>query len=78
MLFRSFGQIGSAMGVAVIGVVFFGVVGTNFSPGNLRDAFESAIWVSLAAVALTGLSSFLLPSVAQVVAHKQQSEEVAD
>lgn len=74
----TFGQIGSAVGVAVIGVVFFGVVGTNFSPGNLRDAFESAIWVSLAAVALTGLSSFLLPSVAQVVAHKQQSEEVAD
>lgn len=70
----TFQQVGSAVGVAVIGVVFFGAVGTNFSPSNLRDAFEAAIWVSLVAVVLTGLFSFMLPGVAQVARHKIDSE----
>ena len=72
---NTFGQVGSALGVAVIGVIFFDIVGSNFSPSNLRAAFLGAIWVSLIAVILTGLSSLLLPSVSQVAAHKQASED---
>jgi MFS family permease len=72
---NTFGQVGSALGVAVIGVIFFDIVGSNFSPSNLRAAFLGAIWVSFIAVILTGLSSLLLPSVSQVAAHKQASED---
>jgi hypothetical protein len=75
---NTFQQVGGALGVAVIGVVFFGIVGENFSPANLRDAFSAAIWVSLIAVVLTGLSSFLLPSVSQVVAHKRAAENILE
>jgi hypothetical protein len=44
----------------------------------LRDAFSAAIWVSLIAVVLTGLLSFLLPSVSQVAAHKRAAESMAE
>jgi EmrB/QacA subfamily drug resistance transporter len=73
---NTFQQVGGALGVAVISVIFFDVVGDNFSPASLREAFEVAIWVPLVAVALTGLSSLLLPSVAQMVAHNQAAESL--
>ncbi len=63
-----------AIGVAVISVVFFDVVGVNYSPAGLRDGFELAIWVPLVSVALTGLTSFLLPTVSQMVAHNLAAE----
>jgi hypothetical protein len=73
---NTFQQVGGALGVAVISAIFFDVVGVNFSPAGLREAFEVAIWVPLVAVALTGLSSFLLPSAAQMVAHNKAAEEL--
>lgn len=66
---NTFQQVGGAIGVAVISVIFFDVVGTNFSPARLRDAFELAIWAPLVSVVLTGLFSLLLPSAAHMVAH---------
>ena len=68
---NTFQQVGGALGVAVISVIFFDVVGVNFSPAGLRDAFEAAMWVPLVAVTLTGVSSLLLPSVSQMFAHTQ-------
>jgi hypothetical protein len=64
-------QVGGAIGVAVISVLFFDAVGANFSPAGLRGAFEVAIWAPLVAVALTGLSSLLLPSHAALAAPKK-------
>jgi predicted MFS family arabinose efflux permease len=75
---NTFQQVGGAIGIAVIGVVFFNVVGTNFSPAGLRDGFEAAIWVPLVAVVLTGISSFLLPSVSQMVAHNLAVENSSE
>lgn len=72
---NTFLQVGGATGVAVISVAFFEVVGANFTAGGLRDGFEAAIWVPLIAVALTGLSSFLLPTVSQMTAHNLAAEE---
>lgn len=72
---NTFGQVGGALGTAVISVIFFDKVGINFSPAGMRSAFEVAIWVPLVAVALTGLSSLLLPSTAQMVAHNKALEE---
>lgn len=73
---NTFQQVGGAIGVAVISVIFFDVVGTNFSPAGLRDGFELAIWAPLVSVVLTGVSSFLLPSVAQMLAHNKAAEEL--
>lgn len=73
---NTFQQVGGAIGVAVISVIFFDVVGANFSPAGLRDGFELAIWAPLVSVVLTGLSSFLLPSVAQMAAHNKAVEEL--
>ena len=70
----TFQQVGSAIGIAVVGVVFFGTVGDAFSPAGLRDAFLAGIWIPITALALAALVSFLLPSVSQVAAHKVESE----
>ena len=70
----TFQQVGSAIGVAVVGVVFFGTVGDAFSPAALRDAFLAGIMVPITALVLAALASFLLPSVSQVAAHKAESE----
>lgn len=72
---NTFQQVGGAIGVAIISVVFFDVVGKNFSPAGLRDGFELAIWVPLVAVALTAVASFLLPSASQMVAYNKALEE---
>jgi hypothetical protein len=73
---NTFQQVGGALGVAVISVIFFDKVGINFSPAGLRDAFEVAIWVPLVGVTLTGLSSFWLPSVAALAAHYKAVESL--
>lgn len=70
----TFQQVGSAIGVAVVGVVFFGIVGVSFTPNVLRDAFLGGIWVPITALALAAIASFLLPSVAQVAAHKADAD----
>ena len=72
----TFQQVGGAIAIAVIGVVFFGVADDNFSPSGLREAFDAAVWVTLGAVALTGAASFFLPSVSQVAAHKEAAEAI--
>ncbi|MEY3934347.1 MAG: hypothetical protein RLZZ606_946 [Actinomycetota bacterium] len=72
---NTFQQVGGAIGVAIISVVFFDVVGQNFSPAGLREGFELAIWVPLVAVALTAVASFLLPSASQMVAYNKALEE---
>ena len=74
----TFQQVGSAIGVAVVGVVFFGAVGEAFTPNVLRDAFLAGMWVPMSALALAALASLLLPSVKQVAAHKAAVEITQD
>lgn len=63
-------QVGAALGVAVIGTVFFGIVGTSYDEGSLRDGLVAACWVAAGGYALSALSSLLLPSRAQVQQHQ--------
>ena len=77
-VFGTFQQVGSAIGVAVVGVVFFGVVGVSFTPTVLRDAFLAAMWVPISALGLSAIASFLLPGVAQVAAHKAEAEHTLE
>jgi hypothetical protein len=70
-------QVGAAFGVAVAGVVFFGVVGTTYTPASLRSAMLAAGWVPVAGYALSALASLLLPARADVLAHvEQQAREL--
>lgn len=74
----TFQQVGSAIGIAVVGVVFFGIVGVEFTPDALREAFLGGIWVPISALVLAAVASFLLPSVAQVAAHKIDAERALE
>jgi hypothetical protein len=67
-------QVGSALGVAVVGVIFFGVVGVDFSPATLRDAFLAGMWVPITALSLSVIAAYFLPSVAAVKRHKAEAE----
>ncbi|MFT6534880.1 MAG: EmrB/QacA subfamily drug resistance transporter [Alpinimonas sp.] len=67
-------QVGSALGVAVVGVIFFGVVGVDFSPATLRDAFLAGMWVPITALLLSLVAAYFLPSVAAVKRHKAEAE----
>ncbi len=72
-------QVGAALGVAVAGTVFFGVVGTSYVVGSLRDGLVAACWVAAAGYTLAALASLLLPSREQVLAHHEALErELAD
>src|SRR6218665_1215637 len=75
-VFGTVQQVGSALGVAVIGVVFFGIAGTQFTPGVLRDGFISSMWVPIIALIISAVATFFLPSVAAVRQHKIDAEVV--
>jgi EmrB/QacA subfamily drug resistance transporter len=67
-------QVGAALGVAVIGTVFFSVVGTAYDAGSLRSGLVAACWVAAAGYALAAVASLLLPSRDQVHAHQEAVE----
>ena len=57
-VFNTFQQVGYVLGVAVVGVVFFGMLGTDQSPGQYKDAIVAGTWVTAAflAAAAAGLA----------------------
>jgi EmrB/QacA subfamily drug resistance transporter len=67
-------QVGAAFGVAVIGTVFFGVVGTSYDASTLRSGLVDACWVAAGGYALCALASLCLPSRDQVHAHQEAVE----
>jgi EmrB/QacA subfamily drug resistance transporter len=67
-------QVGAALGVAVIGTVFFSLTGTEYDVVSLRSGLLAACWVAAGGYALAALASLLLPSRAQLHAHQQAVE----
>jgi len=67
-------QVGAALGVAVIGTVFFGVVGSSYDAGSMRDGLVAACWVAAGGYALSMLASLLLPTRSQVQEHLREVE----
>jgi EmrB/QacA subfamily drug resistance transporter len=67
-------QVGAALGVAITGTVFFGVVGTSYDAASLRSGLLAACWVAAGGYALCALASLLLPSRRQVHAHQEAVE----
>ena len=64
-------QVGAALGIAVVGTVFFGVVGTSYDAASLRDGLVAACWVAAGGYALSAVASLLLPSREQVHVHQE-------
>ncbi len=62
----TFQQVGAALGVAAVGVVFFGIVE---GAGSMREAFTSAAWVSVAGSGIAALASLVLPGIDAVRRH---------
>ncbi|HEY7223667.1 MAG TPA: MFS transporter [Micromonosporaceae bacterium] len=67
-------QVGAALGVAVVGVVFFGTVGADFSQPTLQHGFTTASWVAVTGYGLCALATLLLPSRTAVRAHAVERE----
>ncbi len=67
-------QVGAALGVAITGTVFFGVVGTSYDAASLRSGLLAACWVAAGGYALSALASLFLPSRAEVHAHQELVE----
>lgn len=62
----TFQQVGAGIGVAIIGVVFFGIIGASFDPTTMRDAFLAAAWVAVCAAAIAATASLFLPGISAV------------
>jgi hypothetical protein len=54
-VFNTVQQLGSALGVALVGVVFFGVLGADPSPARYEDALLAGGGVTMTAFALAAL-----------------------
>ncbi|WP_030456594.1 MFS transporter [Herbidospora cretacea] len=54
-------QLGGAFGVALLGTVFFGLLGDVPSPATFETAMETTLWVVAGMLLLTFVVSFLLP-----------------
>lgn len=65
---NTFQQVGGAVGVAVVGVVFFGNAG-RYTPDDLLGALVLAALVPVVGYSLVAISSVLLPSLSSVRAH---------
>jgi EmrB/QacA subfamily drug resistance transporter len=60
-VFNTFQQVGYALGVAVVGVVFFGALGTSQSPEQYKDAIVAGTWVTIAAFLVAAAAGLALP-----------------
>ncbi|HEY7483136.1 MAG TPA: MFS transporter [Streptosporangiaceae bacterium] len=57
-------QLGSAMGVAVLGTIFFGLLGAPSAAhpdGGFGHAMTTTLWIEVGMLALTFVATFLLP-----------------
>jgi predicted MFS family arabinose efflux permease len=61
-VFNTAQQLGSALGLALVGVVFFGVLGDDPSPARYEDALVAGAWVTITAFALASVAGTLLPA----------------
>jgi EmrB/QacA subfamily drug resistance transporter len=75
-------KVGSAVGIAVVGVVFFGLVETaeaGASPALvLTEATQQTLWFQVIAFGVAGALSFFLPRHAGARAEEMGAEDVAE
>jgi EmrB/QacA subfamily drug resistance transporter len=71
-------QVGAALGIAIVGVVFFGVLGTTFTQARFEQAFLAGAWVAVAGYAIAAVSSLALPGRADILAHRAAEEKLIE
>lgn len=59
--FSMFQQLGSVFGVAVVGIAFFGIIGSGVSQPIYQHAIVAGNWITVAAFAVTAVLAALLP-----------------
>jgi len=74
--FNTFQQVGAALGVAIVGVVFFHLIGTDFSQNSLQNGFVNSAWVAVIAYGILAIASLFLPKRADVEAHLAEEKEI--
>ncbi|HET6151825.1 MAG TPA: MFS transporter [Marmoricola sp.] len=74
----TFQQVGGALLLAIIGVVFFETVGTGLSTDQWRSGVLHGLLVPGIGLATGALASMLLPTVAAVRHHKEVAEQAAE
>jgi len=58
---ESIQQLGASLGVAVLGTVFFGTIGTRFDPATFVTAAKAVTLITIGLIALAFALGFLLP-----------------
>jgi hypothetical protein len=74
----TFQQVGGALLLAIVGVVFFETVGAGLSPGAWRSGVLHGLLVPGLGLGVGALASFLLPTVEAVRHHKEVAEQAAE
>jgi predicted MFS family arabinose efflux permease len=72
----TFQQAGAGIGVAIVGVMFFGIMGTSHDLPTARDAFLTAAWVAVGAAGVAALASLRLPGIGAVRARAALQAQV--
>jgi hypothetical protein len=70
-------QLGIALGIAVLGTIFFGLVGPEQGAGVFVDAAETTSLVTVGLIALAFLAGFLLPRKARAEEHTAPAPAIA-
>jgi EmrB/QacA subfamily drug resistance transporter len=76
--YSTFQQLGSALGIAIIGAVFFHVVGDTFTEAGLRDGVEQASWWAVGGYLVSAAATLFLPDRNAVQHHAQQRAELLE
>ena len=76
--YSTFQQLGSALGIAIIGAVFFHVVGDRFTEAGLRDGFTEASWWAVGGYLLSAASTLFLPDRNAVQRHAREQAELLE
>ena len=75
-VYGTFQQIGAALGVAIAGSVFFGVVGTDWSQPNVEHAIVNAGLIAVLGYVLAAVASLFLPRRELVAMHAEEQAKV--
>jgi EmrB/QacA subfamily drug resistance transporter len=73
--YNTFQQIGAALGIATVGVVFFGALATHHTQANYETAFLDGAIVAVTGYTIAALSSLLLPGRADVIARHTEDQK---
>lgn len=66
--FSTFQQVGFALGVALAGVVFFGLLGTPPTVADFKSAVTGGLWITVAAFLVGALCALFMPAPRRVAA----------